>query len=94
MLEQLTVILVRLDREAYLGVGYDHCVGEVCGYRKGCNPTSVQNASCSSNLLRLQMSNSVDTPLYPNTINRGQRSSEAIPNVATEQLEVPKERTI
>ena len=84
MLEQLIGTLVRLDREAHLRVGYDHCVGVVCGYRNGCNPAGVHNTSDSLNSLASQISNSVGTPLYLNTINRGQRNSEVKLNVVTE----------
>ena len=84
MLEQLIETLVRLDREAYVGVGYDHRVSDVSGYRNGSNPTSVTHASGSLNSMASQVSRSADTPLYPNIINRGQRSSEALLNVATE----------
>ena len=84
MLEQLIDTLVRLDREAYVGVGYDHRVSDVSGYRNGYNPTSVTHASGSLNSMASQVSSSTDTPLYPNIINRGQRSSEALLNVATE----------
>ena len=84
MLEQLIDTLVRLDREAYVGVGNDHRVSDVSGYRNGYNPTSVTHASGSLNSMASQVSSSADTPLYPNIINRGQRSSEALLNVATE----------
>ena len=84
MFEQLIDTLVRLDREAYVGVGYGHRVSDVSGYRNGFNPTSVTHASGSLNSMASQVSSSTDTPLYPNIINRGQRSSEALLNVATE----------
>ena len=84
MLVQLIGTLVRLDREANLGVGYDHRVSDVSGYRKGYNPTSVTHSSNSLNSMASQVSRSADTPLYPNIINRGQRSSEALLNVAAE----------
>ena len=35
MLEQLIDTLVRLDREAYVGVGNDHRVSDVSDYRNG-----------------------------------------------------------
>ena len=84
LLEQLIDIVFRLDREVYLGVGADHRAGGVSGYRHGYNPDGTTNASGSLNLLPSQRSSSVNTPLYASTINRGQRSSEALLNVAAE----------
>ena len=77
-------MLVRHDHEAYPGVGYDHRVGDLSGYRNGYKPDGINNPSTSLNLLPSQISYSVNTPLYPSPMNRGQRSSEALLNVATE----------
>ena len=41
-LEHLIDMLVRLDREAYLGIGFDQRVDEVCDYRNGYNPPEYQ----------------------------------------------------
>ena len=77
-------MIFRLDREAYIGVGADHRAGDISGYRNGYNPDGATTASGSLNLLPSQISSSVNTPLYPGTVNRGQRSSEALLNVAAE----------
>ena len=75
-------MIVRLDRVAYLGVGSDHRLDEIGGYRNGYNPDGATYASGSLNLLPSQISSSVNTPLYLSTINRGQRCSETLLNVA------------
>ena len=84
VLEQLLDTVVRLDREASLGGGYSHQVGEIGGHRNGYKPEGLPNTSGSLNLLASRISGSADTPLYPETMNRGQRSSEALLNVAAE----------
>ena len=61
MLEQLIDTLVRLDREAYVGVGNDHRVSDVSGNRNGYNPTSVTHVSCSMNSMASQVSSSAET---------------------------------
>ena len=86
LLEQLLDTVVRLDREASLGVSYGHRVGEVGGYRNGYKPEGLPNTSGSLNLLASKISGSLDTPLYSDTMNRGQRSCEALLNVATENI--------
>ena len=75
---------VRLDLEAYLGMGADHSAGNICGYRNGYILDGATNASGSLNLLPSQISGSVKLPLYASTINRGQRSSKALLNVKAE----------
>ncbi len=84
LLQQLLDTVVRLDREASLGGGYGHRVGEFGGHRNGYKPEGLPNTSGSLNSLASKVSGSVDTPLYPETMNRGQRSSEALVNVAAE----------
>ena len=84
LLEQLIDMVFRLEREVYLGVGADHRAGDISGYRHGYNPDGATNASCSFNLLPSQISGSVKLPLSASTINIGQRSSEALLNVAAE----------
>ena len=86
LLEQLIDMVFRLDREAYLGVGADHRAGDISGYRNGYNPDGATNASYSLNLFPSQIFSSVNTPFYPSTINRGQRSCEVLLNVAAECL--------
>ena len=76
--------IVRLEREAYLGVDYDHRIDDIGGYWKGYKSDGVTRASGSLNLLFLQISSYADTPLCPTTLTRGQRSSETLLNVATE----------
>lgn len=77
-------MVVRLDREAYLGVGADYRAGDMSGYRNGYNPDGATNASGSFNLRPSQRFRSVNTPLYSSTVNRGQRGSEALLNVLAE----------
>ena len=73
-----------MDREAYLGAGADNRAGDISGYRNGYNPDGATNASGSLNWLPSHISSSVNTPLYASTINRDQRNSEALLNVAAE----------
>ena len=77
-------VIVRLEREAYLGMDPDHRLGDICGYRKSYNSDGVTRASDSLNLQPLQISNYVNMPLYPTTVTRGQRSSETLLNAAAE----------
>ena len=84
LLEQLFEMVVRLDREASLGVSYAHRVGDIGGYRSGYLPDGAPKTSGSLSSLTPTISDTVDTPLYRNTMNRGQRSSEALLNVAAE----------
>ncbi len=84
LLEQLFDMVVRLDREACLGGSYGHRVGENGGYRNGYKTDGLPNASGSLNLLSSKTSSSIDTPLYPNTMDSSQRSSEALLNAAAE----------
>ena len=49
-------MLVRQDREAYLGEGHDHRFGNVSGYRKGYNPDGITNPTISLNVLTSQIS--------------------------------------
>lgn len=84
LLEQFIDMVFQLDREAYLVVGVDYRAGDTSGYRICYNPDGANNESCSLNLLPSQISSFVNTPLYSSTINRSQRSSEALQNVAVE----------
>ena len=56
-------VIVRLEREPYLGVGTNHCLGDIGGNRKGYKSDSVNRASGSLILLSLQISSYADTPL-------------------------------
>ncbi len=76
--------VVRLDREASLGVSYGHRVGEIGGYTNGYKPEDLPKAKGFLNLRATKISGAFDTPLYSDTMNRGQRSSEALLNVAAE----------
>ena len=81
-MEQLFDEVVRLGREARLAVRYGHQVSEICSYRNGCIPDGISNASSSLSALASNISDSVDTPPYAATVNRGLRRSEALLNVA------------
>ncbi len=48
------------------------------GYRNGYKPDVLPNALGSLNLLASKISGSIDTPPYPDTMNRGQNSSVAL----------------
>ena len=84
LLEQLFDMVVRLDHEGRFGASYAPRVGEVGGYRNGYIPDGVSSASGSLHSLASKISDTVDIPLYRNAVNRGQRSSEALLNVAAE----------
>ena len=84
LLEQLFDMVVRLDHEGRFSAGYAPRVGEGGGYGNGYIPDGVANASGSLNSLSSKISDTVDIPLYRNAVNRGQRSREALLNVAAE----------
>lgn len=77
--------VLRLDREACLGVSDSHRVHAIGGCRDGYKPDD--GCIYRIRLVDLEgskISDSVDTPLYANTVNRGQRSSKALLSVAAD----------
>ena len=76
--------IVRLEREATRGVNYVHRVGENGSFTNSFKSEGVSQLSGTLNRLVSDVFNPADTPLSPNTIKRGQRSSEAILNAVLE----------
>ena len=62
-------------------MSYASRVSEIGGYRNGYKPDDVSNTSGSLNSPASMISDTVDIPLYRSSINRGQRSSEALLNI-------------
>ena len=77
-------VIIRLEREAVLGVNYDHRAGQNGSYTNSFKSDGRSKASETLNRLVSDVPNPVDTPIYTSTIKRGQRSSEALPKVAAE----------
>ena len=83
-MEHLFDVVVRLEPEACLGVTCGHWVNEIDGYRNGYKPNIVSIPLGSLHFRASKISVSVETPLYANTLELGQWSSEALKNVAAE----------
>ena len=77
-------VVIRLEREAVLGMNYDHRAGQNGSYTNSFNSEGKSKTSGMLNRLVSDVPNSVDTPLSPSTFKRGQRSSEAILNAVAE----------
>ena len=84
LLEQLIDMVFRLEREAVLGMNYDHQAGQNGSYTNSFKSEGISKTSGTLNRLVSDVPNPVDTPLYPSTFKRGQRSSEALLNAAAE----------
>ena len=76
--------IVRLEREPTRGMNYVPRSGKNGGYTISYKSEGDSKLSGTSNWLVSDVPNPVDTPLYENTIIPGQRSSDALPNVAAE----------
>ena len=77
-------LVVCLDREERLGVSYGHRAGETGVYGNGYKPDGVSNESGWWKLLISKISYSVNTPLFRNAMNSGQRGGEAKLNFVME----------
>ena len=77
-------VVIRLEREAVLGMNYDHRVGQNGSNANSFKSEGISKTSGTLNRLVSDVPNPVDTPLCPSTFKRGQRSSEALLNAAAE----------
>ena len=84
LLENMFEVVIRLDREAVLGMNYDHRAGQNGSYTNSFKSDGVSKTSGTLNRLVSDVPNPVGTPLYPNTIKRCQRSIEALLNTVAE----------
>ena len=84
LLEKMFNEIVRLERESTRGVNYDHRVGDSVSYTNSNKLNRISRPSGTLNGLVSSEPSPVDTPLYPSTFKRGQRSSEALLNAAAE----------
>ena len=84
LLEKMFDEIVRLERESTRGVSYDHRVGDSVSYTNSYKQNGISRPSGTLNGLVSSELSPVDTPLYPSTFKRGQRSSEALLNAAAE----------
>ena len=84
LLEKMFEVVIRLERETVLVMNYDHRAGQNGSYTNRFKSEGLSKTSGKSNRLVSDVPNPVDTPLYPSTFKRGQRSSEALLNAAAE----------
>ena len=77
-------MVVCLDHEESLGVSYGLRAGETGVYGNGYKPDGVSNESGSWKLLVSKISYSVNTPLFLDAMNSGQRGGESKLNFAME----------
>ena len=84
LLEKMFEVIIRLEREAVLGMKHDHRADRNGSYTNSFKSEGISKTFCTLNRLVSDEPNPVDTPIYPNTFKRGQRSSEALLNAAAE----------
>ena len=84
LLEKMFEVVIRLEREAVLGMNYDHRVGRNGSYANSFKSDGISKTSGTLNRLVSDVPYPVDTLLYTSTIKRSQRSSEALLNAAAE----------
>ena len=84
LLEKMLEVVIRLEREAVLGMNYDHRSGQNGSYTNSLKSEGISKTSGTLNRLVSDVPNPVDTPLCPSTFKRGQRSSEVLLNAAAE----------
>lgn len=70
LLEQWIDLVVYRDRKSNLGASYGQRSCEIGDYRNDYKPDNTTDASGSLNLMASKISDSVDTPLYTNTMNQ------------------------
>ena len=85
LLEKMFKVVIRLEREAVLGKNYDHRAGQNGSYANSFKSDGISKTFCTLNRLISDEPNLIDTPLYPSTFKRGQRSGEALLNAAAER---------
>ena len=84
LLEKMLEVVIRLEREAVLGMNYDHRAGQNGSYTNSFKSDGISKTSGTLNRLVSDVPNPVGAPRYPNTIKRGQRSIEALLNAVAE----------
>ena len=84
LIEKMFEVVIRLEREAVLGMNYDHRVGQNGSNANSFKSDGISKTSGTLNRLVSDVPNPVDTPLYTSTIKRSQRSGEAFLNAAAE----------
>ncbi len=85
ILEMVFNVVMRMEREQFLGAEHYEQTGENRrGYANGYKPKRLATQVGMLDVQVPKTANHRDTPFYPRTLARGQRSSQAMLSAATE----------